>query len=346
MRTIVSWLATFALAGAISAPALARPAGATAPQRLTVLTYNVKGLPWPLASGRPEALARISVRLRAMRAAGKQPHIVVLQEAFTDAAKRIGRDAGYRYIVNGPSMSQRDQLAMTGDDRRFAAQASWLKGEGQGKLVDSGLQILSDLPVIGTARAAFPHFACAGYDCLANKGVLLVTVQAPGAPTPIAIATAHLNSGRASGVGTERARYAYRRQIDFLGAFFNRHRDPAVPLILAGDFNVGKAPGRRSALLTNVGGWWSSGSRFAYRDGLGACLAKGSGDTPDLADARYVRARARDWQFVTSGQAISVEAARISVPFGRRDPSGAMLSDHIGYAIDYRLTGILPPSAG
>ena len=50
---------------------------------LSVLTYNVKGLPWPLASGRPEAFSAMADRLRDMRAEGRNPHIVVLQEAFT-----------------------------------------------------------------------------------------------------------------------------------------------------------------------------------------------------------------------------------------------------------------------
>ena len=37
---------------------------------LAVLTYNVKGLPWPAASGRKEALAQIGARLAAMRRKG------------------------------------------------------------------------------------------------------------------------------------------------------------------------------------------------------------------------------------------------------------------------------------
>ena len=48
-------------------------------------------------------------------------------------------------------------------------------------MVGSGLQILSDYPILRVRRMAFPAFACAGYDCLANKGALLVTVRLPGA---------------------------------------------------------------------------------------------------------------------------------------------------------------------
>lgn len=68
---------------------------------LAVLTYNVKGLSWPVASGRDEALARIGARLAAMRRQGRQAGVVVLQEAFTAQAKAIGTAAGYAWQVQG-----------------------------------------------------------------------------------------------------------------------------------------------------------------------------------------------------------------------------------------------------
>src|SRR3569833_3219358 len=69
---------------------------------LSVLTYNVHGLPWPIASDRDSALEAIGGRLRLLRARGEQPHIVLLQEAFTDAAKRIAAQSGYPYAALGP----------------------------------------------------------------------------------------------------------------------------------------------------------------------------------------------------------------------------------------------------
>ena len=47
-------------------------------QALSVMTYNVNGLPWPIALGRDAALGRIADRLAGMRRAGRQPHIVLL----------------------------------------------------------------------------------------------------------------------------------------------------------------------------------------------------------------------------------------------------------------------------
>jgi hypothetical protein len=82
-------------------PALLRPAP-RGDAGLSVMTYNVEGLPWPARFGRGAALARIGERLAALRAAGAQPRIVLLQEAFSDDAKAIRTASGYPYAAIGP----------------------------------------------------------------------------------------------------------------------------------------------------------------------------------------------------------------------------------------------------
>lgn len=77
------------------------------PPGLSIMAYNVKGLPWPLASDRSADFARIEARLLAMRAQDAQPHVIILQEAFTEPAKAIARHCGYRFVVEGPSASFR-----------------------------------------------------------------------------------------------------------------------------------------------------------------------------------------------------------------------------------------------
>ena len=72
---------------------------------LSVLTCNVRELPWPIAKHSAENLERIARRLWSLRLKGKQPEVVLLQEAFTDDARNIGIAAGYRYVVNGRSSS-------------------------------------------------------------------------------------------------------------------------------------------------------------------------------------------------------------------------------------------------
>lgn len=299
---------------------------------LSVMTYNIHGLPWPVAWGRPEQFNRIASTLQKLRAEGHGPHVVVLQEAFTEDAQSIGRAAGYRYVVNGPSSDMASPERETSADARYASAASWYRGEDIGKFVGSGLQLLSDYPIVGIRRMAFPAYACAGYDCMANKGALLVSVKLPGRSEPIDVVTTHLNSRRASGVDDARSIYAYRRQVGYLGAFIRTAHDPNRALIVAGDFNVGKASPRRESLLTDVRRVWAQNGDID--DAYGAAVAAG---IPLCADARFSRKRARDWQFYTPGRSTDIELDRIDVPFGHA-ADGSMLSDHVGYTAVYTLT--------
>lgn len=298
---------------------------------LSVLTYNVKGLPWPLASERPQAFATMATRLRAMRADGRNPHIVVLQEAFTEEAQGIGRQAGYRYAAYGPDASQAGLAPMTAGDRRHRAGASWIKGEAGPKLLGSGLQILSDYPILSVRSMAFPGFACAGFDCLSNKGAVMVTVNVPGVPTPVEIITTHLNCRRKSGVSDDRSFYAYRRQAAFLSRFIAENHNADHPLIVAGDFNVGKDIGRRDYLFRELRSGW--GGNLPVADALRQVAAR----APSLpADALFSMRKAKDWQFYVSGRKGALIAQAIEVPFGT-EKDGGMLSDHVGYTSIFRL---------
>ncbi|MEJ7933888.1 endonuclease/exonuclease/phosphatase family protein [Sphingobium sp. AN558] len=300
---------------------------------LSVMTYNIHGLPWPVAWGRAAELARIASRLRALREAGRNPHIVALQEAFTQEAQSIGRTAGYHYVVTGPSAVTTGAIMASGSDSDLARNPSWLKGEGIGKYVGSGLQILSDYPITGIRRMTFPAFACGGYDCLANKGALLASIKLPDRPDPIDIVTTHLNSRHASKVSDDRSLEAYRIQLALLTDFIHKAHDPARALIVAGDFNVGNARARRAILLGDIrSGWSSSGTpvRNAYDSAVRAGL-------PISADAVFSRRRARDWQFYASVAVTGVDLTGIDVPFGHA-ADGSMLSDHIGYTVRFRLS--------
>jgi endonuclease/exonuclease/phosphatase family metal-dependent hydrolase len=301
---------------------------------LSLLTYNVEGVPWPFAWNRPPAFARIADRLRQLRAAGRNPQIVVLQEAFTADAQAIGREAGYRYVVAGPSAAEANPAPPAPSDLRYEAAASWWRGETHGPEVGSGLLLLSDYPILRIRRMAYPAFACAGYDCLANKGALLVTVRIPGAPAPVDVVTTHLNCRQHSGVGDARSLYAYRRETAFLTGFVNRWHDPDLPLIVAGDFNAGHAPPRWAALRQAIAGWRGTAPfRDAISDVVHQRAARG---LPLPADIHAILRRAEDWQFFTSGRQATLAATAVRIPFGH-EADGTMLSDHIGYTALYRL---------
>ncbi len=291
---------------------------------LTVLTFNVKGLPWPIATGREEALRRIGERLRTLREQGAAPRIVLLQEAFTPAALAMAADAGYPYIARGPD----DRQSVGGAHRPDGG--DWWHGETEGKFVGSGLLIASDYPIVAVRRLAFSATACAGYDCLANKGVLMIRVMPPGTDQPVDILDTHLNSRGASGVNDARSDYAYERQLEELGRFVRAVHDPEVPLIAGGDFNMGRSPRRRAALALAASRMGADGTPL--RDAMHDAGSRGARLPPD---ALLSMMRAKDLQLFSPGIE-KLRPRRVDVPFGR-ERDGSMLSDHVGYAVEYQL---------
>jgi endonuclease/exonuclease/phosphatase family metal-dependent hydrolase len=299
------------------------------PAALSVMTYNVEGLPWPVAQGRDAMLDRIGARLRAMRQAGRQPHVVLLQEAFSADAQALAHSAGYAHVAMGPDASLRTPLHADAADDAFMAQAQWAKGEDMGKQVGSGLMILSDYPVVGTDRMAYPDFACAGYDCLANKGVLIAHLSVPGAGV-VSVVDTHLNSRAATGVSIARANRAYQRQITLMAQFVRAAVPGDRPLVIGGDMNLGHDPRRLAAFFEAFS---SVGLRFVTPAMSGAhqALASGSGGMGDLVRATR---HAKDWVFARAGDGEPMRVAGAEVPFGS-EPDGGQLSDHMGYVIRY-----------
>ena len=297
---------------------------------LSVMTYNVKGAPWPVTHGRGRDLRAIGDRLQQLRTEGRNPHVVVLQEVFSADARAIARQAGYRYVVRGPDADARTPEPASPPDTAFLAARNFFHGERSGKLFDSGLLLLSDYPVTNVRRLSYPAFACAGIDCMANKGALLATVEIPGAPAPVDIVTTHLNSRHHARVADARSLYAYSRQVDLLARFIAANRDPSHPLIVAGDFNVGRAPARGTALQASLPGW---GSNVPVTEALALV---GAGQTPLAPATEAVIRRNTDFEFFAPGSLAELTPHAIDVQFGQ-EPAGGMLSDHIGYTITFGL---------
>ncbi len=319
----------------ISRPAIAanlRPTEvlATPADQFTVMTYNVKGLPWPVAQDRPAALAAIGKRLRQLRQAGAQPHVVVLQEAFTPAAKEIARIAGYRFIAIGPQPIDSKSEKTPALGKEFVENASWTKGETEGKWVDSGLLTLSDYPFEKTAKMAFPMEACAGFDCLASKGVLITWIKLGDSGEPIAIVNTHLNSRGASGVPIERSNSAYARQFDSLAKFIGDNVGIGTSVILSGDLNVGTDPSRRLKLTQ------AQASLDFSAEALRTLFSKNAFNLSLTKDLAAIIKRSKDMQFFRSGIGSSLHPSLVSVPFGT-DEDGSMLSDHMGFVVSYSL---------
>ena len=219
---------------------------------VTMLSYNVEGLPWPLTRGRTAAAAAIAAELRALHDRGDGPQVVAVQEAFGAAQKAIGFAAGYRYAAFGPAAALPAAPAATAAEAAFVEGASFWHGETEAPQEDSCLAIFSDYPIAWVRRIAFPRFACAGYDCLANKGVLAVALRIPGRAAPLIVVDTHLNARAASGVDDARSLYAYRRQVDVLRGFVATLAAPGSPMVLAGDFNIGNDAERQAYHATHL----------------------------------------------------------------------------------------------
>lgn len=294
---------------------------------LSVLIYNVEGLPWPARSGRARSLAAIGAQLAAMRAAGHAPDIVLLQEAFTPAAGRIGDIAGYANVVRGPARRnvERQTVATPG----FIAAAKRDRGEGVGKLLNSGLYLLSDYPVSTVVRRGFSAAACAGFDCLAAKGMLLARIIVPGLPTPVDIMTAHFNANeRAAKVPYERTAEAHGFQVAEAAHFIAEARDPADPLILGGDFNMKHAPAKFDRFTAEIP--FAIVHRWCL-DRPGACdvRARWDGTAPWLAT--------EDLQAFDDGRSVRAEPVRVEALFDGGE-TGERLSDHAAMWVTYRLS--------
>ena len=315
-------LLTFA--AALGAQPTLPPAPAT---DLSVMSYNVHGLPWPMANGRAKALRAIGKRLAAMRVNGDQPHLVLLQEAFTGAAKSIAVKAGYRYVVNGPGRDDRAAAATDPNLQQFSRDGNMFKGEGDGTFADSGLLILSDYPVMEVKRLPYARSACAGFDCLANKGMVLVRVSVPGVAQPLTVIDTHMNSRGSSGVRLSRADAAYGRQAEQLRAFVGSNVPRTDPAIVAGDFNIGKTA-YRHAMITGGGGVLP-GSTDALRTALGDGLK-----LPDQTAAQAIVTHNKDWMFARGGRCTTLTLQSVAVPFAR-ESDGTSLSDHFGYVAHY-----------
>jgi len=309
-----------------AAESLPTPAAQTASAEISVLTYNVKGLPWPFARHRASALREIGRELAALRAEGRQPDIVLIQEGFRGEIAELVKASGYRYWAQGPTRGERAQGAPPDDGQAFRPSRHLVLGEGWGKFAGAGLHVLSDAPITDVADA--PYRYCAGLDCLANKGAMLARIALPQVPGEIDVVNTHLNSKRASRAPLKRSLEAHNLQVEELLTFINSHRAAGAPLLVGGDFNVKGSAARYDHLA----------DARPYKVVSEFCSAPASaceGQTPQHGAEPWLRSQ--DLQGFEAAPAVDVRPIRVDTVFGR-NASGFRLSDHDGYLVRYRLT--------
>jgi endonuclease/exonuclease/phosphatase family metal-dependent hydrolase len=280
-------------------PVHATPPALVQSAEISVLTYNVKGLPWPVAAGRGDALREIGRELAALRREGREPDVVLIQEGFRSEMTDLVRESGYRYWARGPARGLRN-------------------------LTGGGLHVLSDEPIVEVRSAAFRN--CAGIDCLANKGAMLVRIAPEGLPTPVDVVNTHMNARKASRAPRSQTLPAHQGQMRELFKFIKAHRQPAAPMVVGGDFNIRNSPARYyyQALerpYTVVG-------EYCHK----ADSACGAG-AADLDPEPWLRRQ--DLQAFQPG-AVQVRPVQAQMLFTGKDRP--MLSDHEGYLVRYRLS--------
>ncbi|WP_337186406.1 endonuclease/exonuclease/phosphatase family protein [Phenylobacterium sp.] len=286
---------------------------------LSVLTYNIRGLPWPLALGRDEALRDIGRELAGLRREGRQPDVVLIQEGFTHDIGVLVRESGYRYWARGPGRDERTPFAGAVLGARDA-----LRGEGLGKLFGAGLHVLSDAPILEVRHAAYNN--CAGFDCLANKGAMLVRIAPERLPSPIDVVNTHMNARKASRAPHSRTLAAHNGQVRELTAFLATHRAPGAPLVVGGDFNVRNSPQRYDF----------EALERPYTVVSEYCAAPGSGCDAGAADIA-----SQPWLSSQDLQAFRDGDIRVKPVHARQiftAAPGRALSDHPGYLVRYRLS--------
>ena len=316
-------LASLQIAPVRAAPAIRlSDGGRTASVELDVLTYNIEGVPW--RGGRKGKLREIARTLTAMREAGTAPDIVLFQEAFSREAKAATRASGYPILVTGPARTQRRALPAEGERRGH----KWRRGELGLKVVGSGLAIASAYPVSLNGAEPFSGRACAGFDCLSNKGGLFARIDIPGVPGGIDIFNTHMNAQTASGVKPGRHLAAHHAQARELSDFIADRHDPARPVILGGDFNMKGAETRfdffRAETPLQI-----VHQVCAQPDGGCDVRLSWDGDAPWMDT--------QDLQLFASGPRIAVRPLRVESLFDGR-PGSPKLSDHDGFRVVYELS--------
>lgn len=294
---------------------------------LRVMIYNVEGLPWPARKNRGPKLDEIGQELAKLRAAGRAPHIIMTQEAFTRRAGRIAEAAGYDFTQPGPDRKARRTLAAAEIDPEFMKGRRFGKGEKIGKRLGSGLNIWSDFPFVRSRAEPFSKNSCAGFDCISNKGALAAAIAIPGVPQPVLFITTHINSQGSSGVSPDRRDTAHAYQTAENGMFLEAVRASGEPMIFGGDFNM-RGNRTRFSVFAETGPFQLVHKVCAQQ--IVPCDVKLSfdGDEPWMDT--------QDLQGYDDGSIVRIRPTRIEAMFDGGDLP--MLADHDGQMVTYRLS--------
>ena len=313
---------------------------------LSVLSYNVAALPWPFLKKRAGPIKAIGEELGKLRSRGVGPDIVLIQEGFRRSTNLLVNASGYPNWVQGPGRSDESDETQSHVPKAFKKQRSLFKGELTGRIMNSGLFVLSEWPIISKINEPFYRGECAGFDCGANKGILWVNISIPGMPGHLQMLTTHLNARGSSGASAERTLKAHNLQFSHVTKFLDQNWDAQQPFIFGGDLNIKNAPDR--VAFMEAQSFETNNSDTG--DGREATLA--TTDclvNPDCTfniplDDEKLGIEKQDWQGFGSGRRVRIETVAVDRLFHQSNDQGYTfrgrdtLSDHDGLLVRYRLS--------
>lgn len=269
---------------------------------IKVLSYNVKCLPFP-KSCKKAKMQKIGEILNERRKTNSHPDIVLIQEGFVDDFQLLVKASGYKNILKGPNVGDENPDETLG-----------IK-----KVVGSGLWILTDLPMIHSAKRVFKNKDCTSWDCYSNKGLLFANIEVN--KQLVSIVTTHMNSGP-----SDKAEKMRGRQVDEAAKFLNSYYYNTTPLIFAGDFNLRPERENYYPLLKKTK-TISAGLRC-----LESLDCKISEQTPeDLVVEKTVDHHLINPSFLNTLYPVFTDRNFTE------EYDGKMLSDHLGYEVHYIL---------
>ncbi|HTI66351.1 MAG TPA: endonuclease/exonuclease/phosphatase family protein [Caulobacteraceae bacterium] len=303
-------------------PAVAPPAADAKTRELVVLSYNIHGLPWPLTKNPRRTLREIGRELGEMRRQGRAPDVVLIQEGFAPLDDLV-RESGYSHWARGPDRHERTASPAAGEG--FARARYIATGEGWGKFTGAGLHVLSDFPIMEIESDAYGW--CAGWDCLANKGVMMVRLDVPGLPGGLEVVNTHLNSREAAKVPDARSLRAHNLQMEEMEAFIGRVRNPRAPLVVGGDFNVRDAPER----------YYFNAAARPFTVVSEFCKVSSNGCPSPALDRPEPWLASEDLQAFATDGVVNIRPVEARTIFDGAG-IGSRLSDHDGYLVRYALS--------
>jgi hypothetical protein len=286
--------------------------GAAARGELSVLSYNVAGLPQEISTVNPEEHIPLISPLLA------DYDIVLTQEDF-DWWQGVAADLDF---VNYHDRLRADAPHEHATAPHPGPEAVGLDPASRPLQIGDGLGVLSRLPFTGETRVPWP--GCFGgidpsdggaADCLAMKGFAVVTVElADGAD--VDVYTLHAEAG-----GTDEDQRLQADNFEQLADFVADHSDGRA-VILAGDTNL-----HTDDEHPDGGGGADTAIWEAFLEATGltdACVATGCGDTGAIDKLAY-----------RSGGGVELEATAHDFPRERfTSPAGDDLSDHPPLAVE------------